>query len=319
MKHIIYSLVLLGSFFLPTATFSQLIKVTLLGTGTPQPSIERFGPATLIEAGGQYFLFDCGRGATQRLWQQKVQLGRVTNLFLTHLHSDHTVGIPDLWLTGWIGAAYGQRKTPFEVWGPAGTAEMMHGLETAYSWDVKARSEEKNKTDSGVMVNTHTITEGIVYEKEGIKITAFLVDHSDFIDSALGYRFDYKGHSVVVSGDTRYSENLIKHAKDVDVLIHEVIVVRQELLAKSPLARQIINLHTTPEQAGKIFSLTKPKLAVYSHIAMPLIDLSIPPPTANDLILQTRKTYAGRLEVGEDLMVIDIGDAVQVTHTKNKL
>jgi ribonuclease Z len=317
MKNIIYIFVLLASLFLHTASSAQLIKVTLLGTGTPQPSIERFGPATLIEAGGQYFLFDCGRGATQRLWQQKIQLGKVNKLFLTHLHSDHTVGIPDLWLTGWIGAAYGQRKTPFEVWGPAGTSEMMQGLQTAYSWDVKTRSNEKNKIDSGIMVKTHTITEGIVYDKEGIKITAFLVDHGEFIDSALGYRFDYKGHSVVISGDTRYSENLVKHAKGVDVLIHEVIVVKQELLEKSPLARQIINLHTTPEQAGKIFSLTKPKLAVYSHIVMLVLDLSIPPPTADDLILQTRKTYAGRLEVGEDLMVIDVGDALEVKHTKS--
>ena len=119
---------------------AQTIKVTLLGTGSPKPSIERFGPGTLIEAGGQNFLFDCGRGAAQRIWQLNIPLGQVNRLFLTHLHSDHTVGIPDLWLTGWIPAAYGRRYSPLQVWGPTGTKEMMAGLEKAYAWDIKTRS-----------------------------------------------------------------------------------------------------------------------------------------------------------------------------------
>jgi ribonuclease Z len=312
MKSSIYIPLLLCIFSFQTEISAQVIKVTLLGTGVPQPSIDRFGPSTLVEAGNQYFLFDCGRGATQRLWQQKIQLGKVNNLFLTHLHSDHTVGIPDLWLIGWMPAAYGNRKKPFEVWGPEGTAEMMEGLKTAYSWDIKTRFAEYNKADSGVMVITHNITEGVVYEKEGIKITAFLVNHSDIIDSALGYRLDYKGHSVVISGDTRYSENLVKYAKDVDVLIHEVIAVREELLTKSALARQIVDFHTTPEQAGKVFSLTQPRLAVYTHIAIPPIDPSIAPPTVDDIISGTRKNYTGRLEVGEDLMTIEISETIKV-------
>jgi ribonuclease Z len=274
--------------------------------------MERFGAATLVEAGGNYFLFDCGRGATQRLWQQKIPPAKVNNLFLTHLHSDHTVGIPDLWLLGWMPAVYGNRKKPFEVWGPAGTAEMMQGLKTAYSWDIKTRVAEYNKVDSGVMMSSHNVTEGVVYDKEGIKITAFLVNHSDFIDSALGYRLDYQGHSVVISGDTRYSENLVKYSKNVDVLIHEVIVVKEELLTKSALARQIVSFHTTPEQAGKIFSITKPRLAVYTHIAIPPIDPSVPLPTVDDIISGTRKNYTGGLEVGEDLMVIEIGDTIKV-------
>ncbi len=97
---------------------AQTIKVTLLGTGSPIPAIDRFGPSTLVEAGGQKFLFDCGRGAGMRLWQLQIPLGQIHMLFLTHLHSDHTVGIPDVWLTGWIPAAYGRREIPFEVWGP---------------------------------------------------------------------------------------------------------------------------------------------------------------------------------------------------------
>lgn len=291
---------------------AQSIKITLLGTGVPQPSVERFGPATLVEAGNQYFLFDCGRGAAQRIWQQKIPLGKVNRLFLTHLHSDHTVGIPDLWLTGWISTAFGGRKTPFQVWGPAGTEEMMQGLKTAYSWDIKVRSEENNKIDSGIMTITHVIKEGVIYQEGGVTITAFFVDHADFIDSAFGFRLDYQGHSVVISGDTRYCDNLIKYAKDVDVLIHEVAIAKYEVAQKSALAKQILSYHTTPEQAGKVFSLTRPKLAVYSHIAMPVVDTSVPPPTVEDIVAATRKNYSGPLEVGEDLMTIEIGDKITV-------
>lgn len=317
MKWNFYILLLLCSISFHESMEAQVIKVTLLGTGTPVPAMNRFGPATLIEAGGQYFLFDCGRGAAQRLWQQKVQLGKVNKLFLTHLHSDHTVGIPDLWLTGWIPGAFGNRRTAFEIWGPNGTAQMMAGLKTAYSWDIKTRSSMENKgADTGIMVNSHNISEGVVYEKDGVKITAFIVDHADLIDSALGYRLDYKGHSVVISGDTRYNENLIRHSKNVDVLIHEVVGIKDELLQKSPLARQVVNLHTTPEQAGKIFSITQPRLAVYSHILIPLIDPSIAPPTVDDMITQTRKSYQGPLKAGEDLMVIEIGDAIDVKEFK---
>lgn len=294
---------------------AQTIRVTLLGTGVPLPSIERFGAATLVEAGGTYFLFDCGRGATQRLWQQKIEIGKVNNLFLTHLHSDHVVGIPDLWLMGLMPAIFGNRKKPFEVWGPDGTVAMMQGLQQAYQWDVKTRIAEYPGAESGALVRAQNVGEGVVYDRDGVRVTAFWVNHSDIIDSALGYRLDYKGRSVVISGDTRYSENLIRHAKDVDVLVHEVVAFREEVTAKSALARKIIAFHTTPEQAGKVFSLTKPRLAVYTHIAIPPIDPSLLP-SIEDIILQTRKYYKGELAVGEDLMVIDIGDSV-VVNRKN--
>lgn len=315
MRNIVLSLLLLN-LLLPLNSFTQSIKVTLLGTGVPQPSIERFGPATLVEAGGQYFLFDCGRGAAQRIWQQKIPLGKVNRLFLTHLHSDHTVGIPDLWLTGWISTAFGQRKTPFQVWGPAGTEEMMQGLRMAYSWDIKVRGEENNKADSGIMTVTHIIKEGKIYDEGGVTITAFFVDHADFIDSAFGFRLDYDGHSVVISGDTRYNENLIKYAKNSDVLIHEVAIAKYEVAQKSHLAKQILSYHTSPEQAGKVFSLAQPRLAVFSHIAMPVVDTTIPPPTVDDIITATRKFYTGPLEVGEDLMTIEIGKEITVNRKK---
>lgn len=297
---------------------SQSIKVTLLGTGAPQPTMDRFGAATLVEAGGTYFLFDCGRGVTQRLWQKKIGAGKVNRLFLTHLHSDHIVGIPDLWLLGLMPAAFGNRKQPFEVWGPAGTSQMMQGLKAAYQWDTKTRVAEYPGADSGTAVKAQDIKEGIVYNEGGVKITAFRVNHSDIIDSALGYRLDFQGRSVLISGDTRYSENLISYAKGVDVLIHEVIAIREEVLATSQLARNIVSYHTTPEEAGKVFSLVKPKLAVYTHVAIPPVDPSKPPLTTDDIITRTKKHYSGQLTVGEDLMVIEIGDTVVIKQPKKE-
>ena len=287
-------------------------KVTLLGTGAPVPSMERFGPSILVEAGGQKLLFDCGRGAAQRLWQLKIPLGKINALFLTHLHSDHIVGIPDVWLTGWIPAVYGRRELPLQVLGPTGTKDMMDNLVKAFSWDITTRAKEKNKADSGALVIAKDIREGVIWENKEIKITPFTVRHSDFIDSALGYKIEYAGRTLILSGDTRYSENLIRYAKGADVIIHEVAAANEQTMQTSPLVNQILGFHTSPEEAGKVFEQTKPKLAVYPHIVLLTAEPSIPPPTMNEVILRTKKTYSGAVEAGEDLLGIEIGDKVIV-------
>jgi ribonuclease Z len=287
---------------LSAVSYAQGLKVTLLGTGSPRPVISRFGPSILVEAGTEKLLFDCGRGATQRLYQLQIPFNDISALFLTHLHSDHTVGIPDLWLTGW---AMG-RSTPLPVWGPDGTKAMMQHLQEAYTFDIHIRRDVDTKLPgAGVEVVAKDIDEGVVFNNAGVKVTAFLVDHGE-IKPAFGYRVDYGGHSVTLSGDTRPSENLIKFAEGTDVLIHEVIDPQAFISTDSPQRRtQIIGHHTTPEQAGIVFTRVKPKLAVYSHIV---------PPDVPEVIPHSRKTYAGPLEVGEDLMTIDIGDKVQVHH-----
>src|SRR5712691_10787341 len=290
----------------PMSTQAQNLTVILLGTGNPIPSLERFGPSTLVEAGAETLLFDCGRGVAQRLWQLQRPL-RVTAVFLTHLHSDHIVGIPDLWLTGWLPAP---STEPFRLWGPTGTKEMMANLEKAYQADIRIRIEDEKLPPQGVAVLAEDITEGVVYEKNGVKVTAFDVDHG-LVKPALGYRIDYGGRSVVISGDTRFSENLIRFATGTDVVVHEVAAVKEELLSKSERVRRVMGHHTTPEEAGTVFARVKPKLAVYTHIGLFTID-PISAPTIEDLIALTRKTYAGPLEVGEDLLTIKVGDTVEV-------
>jgi len=279
------------------------LRVVLLGTGNPRPSLERFGPSILVEAGGRDFLFDCGRGATQRLYQQKIPFNAADALFLTHLHSDHTVGIADLWLTGWVMG----RSVPLRVWGPTGTSEMMAHLQKAYAFDVHTRRDvDEQLPGQGAVIQAHDIEQGVVYERDGVKVTAFTVDHG-VVKPALGYRVDFAGHSVVLSGDTRYSENLIRFAQGADVLIHEVLDLESygaaDKIYSPKQIQKVIDHHTTAEQAGVVFSRVKPRLAVYSHIV---------PPDAPNLIAATRKNYAGPLEVGEDLMSIDIGERIEV-------
>ena len=287
-------------------------RVTLLGTGSPQPAINRFGPGVLMQAGGETLLFDCGRGVTQRLYQLGVKLGDVNKLFLTHLHSDHTVGIPDLWLTGWLEPPWGQRKGPLQVFGPAGTKNMMENLEKAYEWDIKTRIADQKLAKENVAVSVAEFKEGVVYDHDGVKVTAFEVNHGDLVNPAFGFRVDYDGRSAVISGDTRFNENLIKHAAGTDLLIHQVAAVRPELLA-SPVFQVILAHHTKPEEAGIVFSRVKPKLAVFYHFSL-LGTPKVPPMTVEEVVDLARKNYKGPLLAGEDLMVFRVGlEGISVT------
>ena len=140
---------------------------------------------------------------------------------------------------------------------------------------------------------------------------AFTVDHGPAIKPAVGYRIEYKGRSVVISGDTRYNQNVIKYGTGADVLIHEVCIARPELLSANIFAQRVMAHHTSPSEAGKVFSQARPKLAVYTHLVF-LADEKIPAPTVDDIMAQTRETYDGPLTIGEDLMSFEIGDTVTV-------
>jgi ribonuclease Z len=290
--------------FATSSAHSQQIKVTLLGTGSPAPAMNRFGPSTLVEAGDQKLLFDAGRGVLQRLTQAKVRWQAIDGVFLTHLHSDHIVGFPDLWLTGWLVGP--GRDRALEVWGPAGTTLMISDLKRAFDFDIKIRESDDKASVAGISVHAHDIKEGVVFEKDGLRVTAFNVDHGP-VKPSFGYRVDYKGRSVVISGDTRASSNLIQHAQGVDLLIHEVAVPEsfQRAAINAERVKSVLSHHTTPEQAGEVFLATKPHLAVLSHIVQP-------DATDNEILSGVRRTYAGPVEVGEDLMVIEVDNDIRI-------
>jgi ribonuclease Z len=286
-------------------------KVTLLGTGTPIPSADRFGPCTLVEAGDLKLLIDAGRGATIRLSQLGIAIGRVDALLLTHFHSDHTIGIPDIWLTGWLESHFGTRTTPFRVIGPPGAKKLMENLERAYALDIKIRIADEKLPPAGVAVAVEEFDrDGVVYEKDGLKVIAFEVDHGDVIKPAYGYRVEYAGRVAVISGDTRYNENVIRYSAGADLLVHEVAIAPPELKSEAYI-RRIVAHHVTPREAGRVFAKAKPKLAAYTHVVM-LASEQVPPPTLEDILTETRETYLGPLVVGEDLMSFEIGDTISV-------
>jgi ribonuclease Z len=286
-------------------------RVTLLGTGTPIPIPGRFGPSTLIEAGNQTILIDAGRGATIRMFQLGIPIGRVDALLLTHFHSDHTVGIPDIWLTGWLSSHFGARKGPFNVIGPAGTEVLMQHLEKAYRRDLEIRMADEKLAGEDVAITVKEFSQdGIVYDRGGLRVKAFTVDHGDAIKPAYGYRIDYQDRIAVVSGDTRYSENVVRNATGCDLLVHEVAMAKPELL-KEPHIQRIVNHHTSPQQAGLVFARARPKLAAFTHLVM-LASSTVGAPSIDQLVAATRETYDGPLEVGEDLMSFEISDTVTV-------
>ena len=314
MRAVLLSVLAAGTILAAGAPASApALKVTLLGTGNPRPMPGRYGPSILVEAATTpptRILVDAGRGAAERLFTAggRDLLSGIDLVLLTHLHSDHVVGLPDVWLTGWL---FGRARA-FALKGPEGTAALMSHLEKAFEFDVKTRRDlDERLPGAGAAADAHDVPPDATFkasEISEVKITPFLVDHGP-VRPAYGYRIEYAGRSVVLSGDTRYSENLIAHAKGCDVLVHEVVapeVERRASVMRDPAVTQrIIDHHTTPEDAGRVFAAVKPRLAVYSHI-VPSVT------TAKDLEGPTRKTYAGPLVVGEDLMVIEVGEKVVV-------
>jgi ribonuclease Z len=286
-------------------------RVTLLGTGVPIPSPDRFGPCTLVEAGDRKFLVDAGRGATIRLYQLKIPIGRIDVQLLTHYHSDHVSCVADVWLTGWLESHFGTRKTPYRVIGPTGAKRLMENLERAYADDIKIRVADEKLPLSGIAIDVSEYDrDGLIYDQNGVKVIAFEVDHGDVIKPCYGYRFEYGGRVAVLSSDTRYNQNVIKHGAGADLLVHEVASARPELMREAYIQR-IIAHHTTPYDCGRVFAQTRPKLAAFTHIVQ-LASATIPPPSVEDMIAETRRAYDGPLEVGEDLMSFEIGDTVTV-------
>lgn len=275
--------------------------VTTLGTGTPTPVLDRMGPATLVEVGDKRLLFDAGRGVLIQLYRAGVPTGDLDALFVTHLHSDHVNGLPDLFLTGWLPGPFGKRRTPLDVFGPEGTIGLTEGLTQAYAWDITHRIEDQHLLSEGVQMNTTEISEGIVFDKDGVTVTAFMVNHGEKLKPAFGYRVDYDGRSVTISGDTTYDKHLIEAAKGTDLLIHATAAARLELLEASPVWGLILAHHTTPSDVGRVFTSVAPRLAVLYHVVL-LTNGKVPPPKLEDIVAQVKSTYSGDLVAADDMM-----------------
>jgi len=279
------------------------IRITLLGTGTPPTSTTQFGASTLIEAGGHALLFDCGRGCGIRLMQARPALyNRINRLFLTHMHSDHMVGVADVYMNGWLLG----RSDTFHAYGPVGTRHYLEGLHAAFEPDIRTRNVLENfppDTNGLNLQIRENVGDGIVFDDDGVRVTAFLVDHAG-ARPAYGYRVDYDGRSVLLSGDTKLSPNLEAHAQDVDVIIHEVIptslIERLDQLYPPQQVAGIVAHHTRPDEVGQLLSRIAPRLAVYSHY------LSAPDSDAR-LLEETARYWDGAVIAGQDLTSIEIG------------
>ena len=200
---------------------------------------------------------------------------------LTHYHSDHVSCVADIWLTGWLESHFGTRKTPYRVIGPTGAKRLMENLERAYADDIKIRVADEKLPLSGIAVDVSEYDrDGVVHDKNGVKVIAFEVDHGDVIKPCYGYRFEYGGRVAVLSSDTRYNQNVIKHGKGADLLVHEVASARPELMKEAYIQR-IIAHHTTPYDCGRVFAQTRPKLAAFTHIVQ-LASPTIPPPSLDE-------------------------------------
>jgi len=261
------------------------LHVVICGSGSPLPSAERAGPCTAVIAGGRMFLIDVGPGSTENLRLWGLPVGSLTGVLLTHFHSDHIGELGEVVFASWTGG----RAVPLDVYGPAGVEQVVAGFQTAYELDVSYRVAHHGADllpPEGGKANAHTIElaedapSHVFYDEDGLKITAFLVEHEP-IAPAVGYRVDYGGRSVVVSGDTIRSENVEAASQGVDVLVHEVLSgaliggaaralesAGNEQTAK--LLRDTLDYHTFPADVHALAADAKVKLLVLNQLVPPL-------------------------------------------------
>jgi ribonuclease Z len=283
---------------------SGTVRVHLIGTGGPELTPTRQGMSTLIEANGQTLTFDVGRGALQNIYLSRIDPRSVTKVFLTHLHSDHIEGLPSVWMTPWFMFA---RKPGLEIWGPEGTRQMVEGMRMMYGHDVEHRANPTFKREY-LDITVHEIAPGVVYDEGGVKVTAFPVEHDDG-NPAFGYRIDAAGRSVLLSGDTTYSDNVVKYGMKDDLIISNVVAF-SDAMTRAGVLKPVLNKLTTPEQAAAIFAKTQPRLAAYSHV----VKKELPGDAGDGVIIErTRKAgYDGPLVMGQDRMTIAVGNAVTI-------
>lgn len=282
----------------PVRYDSSRTQIVLLGTGTPNADPDRAGPAAAVVVHGRAYLVDAGPGIVRRAAaaeRRGVAALRMENLriaFLTHLHSDHTVGLPDLMLSPWVLG----RTAPLEVYGPSGTHAMIGHLMAAYTADVDNRRRGlQPHNETGWQANGHDVGTGVVYRDSLVTVTAFAVPHAGW-RVAYGYRFQTADRTVVFSGDTRASDAIVRACVRCDVLVHEAYA--QEAFARLPEDWQRYNTeaHTSAIELGRLAAQANPKLLIVSH-GLPWTS------TPDEILREVRGAFGGTVVYGADLDV----------------
>jgi len=244
-------------------------EVIVLGSGTPAADPDRFGPAVAIVSNGTAYLVDCGSGvvrraaAAERNGVPALAASQLNIAFITHLHSDHTIGYPDLILSPWVLG----RDGPLNVYGPAGLKEMTGHILEAWKKDIDIRIHGLEKRPGPPIVQVHEIHPGVVYKDANVTVTAFLVKHGSW-DEAFGYRFDAPDRSIVISGDTAPTDSVAKACNGCDVLLHEMY---DDSMAGS--SEYFSAFHTNPQELAAIAGKARPKLLVlYHQMGKPIVD-----------------------------------------------
>ena len=291
-------------------------KIVLLGTGTPLPDPDRSGPATAIVVNGTPYLVDFGTGVVRQAAAARkngVRGLEPVNLriaFLTHLHSDHTLGFPDLVLTPWIVG----RKKPLEVYGPPGTREMAEHILKAYEEDIQIRSGVKVTAGdiepshtAGYKVNVHEIQPGVVYKDQNVTVTAFAVHHGTWTH-AYGYRFETPDRTIVISGDTSPDAAIVDNCHECDVLIHEVYTQASFDKVSSRWQQYRLASHTSTKELAEIATKAKPGLLILYHRANPGCDQARTEEcreagSEEQTLKEIRQAYKGKVVAGHDLEI----------------
>ena len=293
------SVLALATALLLKATGTSQTTVVLLGTGTPNADPERSGPAVAVVVNGAAYLVDCGPGVVRRAVaaerKKDIPALNVTNLqkvFITHLHSDHTLGLPDLIFTPWVLG----RTAPLEVYGPRGVKDMTDNIERAWAKDIDVRThglEQGNTT--GYKAQAHEVEPGVIYKDPNVTVTAFEVKHGSW-DQAFGYKIQTADRVIVISGDTAPTDAVAKACDGCDVLLHEVYNARPLSDKTQPTLRYFQAFHTTAQELGTIATAAHPKLLVLYH----QIFEGLP---EQDLMDQLKQAYKGKVASGRDLDV----------------
>ena len=250
-------------------------EVIVLGSGMPAADPDRFGPAVAIVSNGTAYLVDCGSGvvrraaAAQRNGIPALEASKLNIAFVTHLHSDHTIGYPDLILSPWVLG----RDGPLNVYGPAGLKEMTDHILEAWKKDIDVRVHGLEKRPGPPVVQVHEIHPGVVYKDANVTVTAFLVKHGSW-DEAFGYRFDAPDRSIVISGDTAPTDSVVKACNGCDVLLHEMY---DDSISGSsedkPPSPYFSSFHTNSQELAAIAGKARPKLLVlYHQMGRPIVD-----------------------------------------------